>query len=149
MRKRIGLADPHKQANWFKKLRESRQMETAEDYVELIYDLIEMKGEARVTDLSQRFAVSHATVNKVINRLRGEGLVVNERYRSIFLTEEGKELALYCRKRHDLVVNFLEYIGVSSKTSEIDAEGIEHHVSQETLDAFRAFIEKEQAKRKK
>jgi len=141
MRQRETLADPHKQANWFKKLRESHKQETAEDYVELIYDLIEARGEARVTDLSQRFAVSHATVNKVVKRLKGEGLVVNEKYRSIFLTEKGKELALYCRKRHDLVVNFLEYIGVSSKTAEIDAEGVEHHVSEETLQAFQAFID--------
>ena len=142
MRKRTDLADPHKQAGWFKKLREDHQQETAEDYVELIYDLIEARGEARVTDLSQRFAVSHATVNKVVKRLKGEGLVVNEKYRSIFLTDKGRELAIYCRKRHDLVVNFLEYVGVSSKTAEIDAEGVEHHVSEETLAAFQAFIDK-------
>ena len=142
MTERTQLADPHKQANWFKRLREAHQMETTEDYVELIYDLIEAKGEARVTDLSQRFAVSHATVNKVINRLRKEGFVVNERYRSIFLTDKGKELAIYCRERHDLVVKFLVSIGISEKTAEIDAEGVEHHVSQETLDAFRGFIDR-------
>lgn len=146
MRYRTDLADPHRQASWFKKLRKAHQQETAEDYVELIYDLIDVRGEARVTDLSQRFAVSHATVNKVVKRLKSEGLVVNEKYRSIFLTDKGRELALYCRTRHDLVVNFLEYVGVSEKTAELDAEGIEHHVSQETLDAFQAFIDKNRKK---
>jgi DtxR family transcriptional regulator, manganese transport regulator len=70
------LADPKKQAQWFQRVRDAHQTETAEDYVELIADLIEANGEARVVDLSQRFGVSHATVNKVILRLKKEGLVM-------------------------------------------------------------------------
>lgn len=136
------LADPYKQAKWFQRVREAHQTETAEDYVELINDLIEARGEARVTDLSQRFGVSHATVNKVIARLKKEGFVISERYRSIFLTEKGKELAKACKERHDLVVKFLLSLGVSEKTAEIDAEGVEHHVSEETIQAFKNFIEK-------
>lgn len=137
------LADPYKQAKWFERVREAHQTETAEDYVELIADLIEAKGEARVTDLSQRLGVSHATVNKVVSRLRKEKLVIGERYRSIFLTEEGKALAQKCKERHELVVKFLLSLGVSEKNAEHDAEGVEHHVSEETLDAFRKFIEKQ------
>lgn len=67
------LADPKKQASWFKKIREEHQTETAEDYVELIADLIEANGEARVVDLSKRFGVSHATVNKTVSRLKKRG----------------------------------------------------------------------------
>lgn len=138
------LADPKKQASWFKKIREEHQTETAEDYVELIADLIDANGEARVVDLSRRFGVSHATVNKTVSRLKKEGLVNSQPYRSLFLTEEGRALAQACKERHDLVVRFLLALGVSEKTALMDSEGIEHHVSKETLDAFRKFIKKAQ-----
>lgn len=140
------LADPSKQAAWFERLREAHQSETAEDYVELIADLIEANGEARIVDLSQRFGVSHATVNKVIGRLKKEGLVNAQPYRSLFLTDDGAALALACKERHIIVVDFLKAIGVSQKTAEMDAEGVEHHVSKETLKAFQAFIKKNTAK---
>lgn len=134
------LADPNKQAQWFKRVREAHQTETAEDYVELIADLIKAQGEARVVDLSRRFGIAHATVNKTIMRLKKEGLVNAAPYRSLFLTEKGKQLALACKQRHVTVCDFLRSLGVSEKTAEMDAEGIEHHVSQETLQAFQKFI---------
>lgn len=137
------LADPKRQASWFERVREAHQTETAEDYVELIADLIEVNGEARVVDLSTRFGVSHATVNKIISRLKKEGLVIAQPYRSLFLTQEGHSLALKCKERHKIVVAFLQSIGVSEKTAEMDAEGVEHHVSEETLDAFRFYIQKQ------
>ena len=134
------LAYPYQQSKGFERVREAHQMETAEDYVELINDLIEVKHEARVTDLSQRLGVSHATVNKVIGRLKKEGLVTSEPYRSIFLTSEGKKLAEFCKQRHEIVVNFLVALGVSEDIAELDAEGVEHHISVETLSAFETFV---------
>ncbi|MFP4314526.1 MAG: iron dependent repressor, metal binding and dimerization domain protein, partial [Alphaproteobacteria bacterium] len=73
-------------------------------------------------------------------RLKKEGLVNAQPYRSLFLTEEGLELAKTCKKRHEIVVKFLRAIGVSERIAEMDAEGIEHHVSKETLNAFEKFI---------
>lgn len=140
------LARPELQASWFERVREAHQTETAEDYVELIADLIEANGEARVSDLSERFGVSHATVNKIINRLNREGLVTNRPYRSLFLTEKGDELARYCKKRHKIVLDFLVSLGVSRETAAFDAEGVEHHVSRETLEAFEKYIEKKEGK---
>ncbi len=141
LKKSNKLVDPKQQAKWFEKIREAHKTETAEDYVELIADLIEAKGEARVTDLAERFGVSHSTVNKVIARLKKENLVTSEPYRSLFLTTSGTALAHACKQRHIIVVNFLKAIGVSEKTAEMDAEGVEHHVSTETLSAFEAFIQ--------
>ncbi len=138
----ITLADPKKQASWFERVRQAHQMETAEDYVELIADLIEATGEARIVDLSKRFGVSHATVNKTINRLKKEGLVIAQPYRSLFLTDEGKALAVACKERHTIVYDFLISLGISEKTAEMDAEGVEHHVSAETIRAFQEFINK-------
>ena len=116
--------------------------ETAEDYVELISELIGESGEARSVDMARRLGVSHVTVAKTIQRLQREGLVQCEPYRAIFLTPDGRSLADRCRRRHQEVVEFLTALGVSPRTAEIDAEGIEHHVSAETLTAMRRFIER-------
>ncbi len=134
--------DPLLQAKRFGRVRAAHQTETAEDYVELIADLIDARGEARVVDLAARFGVSHATVNKVINRLNREGLVSNRKYRSLFLTEEGRALATKCKERHGVVIDFLRLIGVPEEIAQSDAEGVEHHVSEETLNIFRTFIHK-------
>lgn len=140
-KKQANLADPKTQAQWFERVREAHQTETAEDYVELIADLIDATGEARIVDLSQRFGVSHPTVNKVIARLKKEGFVNSQPYRSLFLTEKGRKLAQSCKERHIIVFNFLRALGISEKTAEIDAEGVEHHVSGETLRAFQKFTQ--------
>jgi hypothetical protein len=61
-------------------------------------------------------------------------------YRAIFLTDAGRRLAEEARERHRLVAAFLVSIGVSAETAHHDAEGIEHHVSDETLSAFKRFL---------
>ena len=57
-------------------------------------------------------------------------------YRSIFLTQKGQEMATWSRARHKVVLDFLHAIGVPPGIAEADAEGIEHHVSGETLRIF-------------
>lgn len=136
------LADPQTQAGWFEKIREAHQTETAEDYVELIADLIEANGEARVADLAARFGVSNATVSKVITRLNREGYVINKPYRSLFLSDKGRDLAAACKERHEIVLRFLLKMGVPKDIAEFDAEGIEHHISAETLAIFKKYADK-------
>jgi len=114
----------------------------AEDYVELIGDLIAETGEARLTDLAQHMGVTHATVAKVIQRLQLVGLVESRPYRSIFLTDDGQALAARSRERHRVVHDFLLALGVSELTAEADAEGMEHHVSEETLARFVEFAKR-------
>jgi DtxR family manganese transport transcriptional regulator len=126
--------------NRFQRTREDHSRERAEDYVEMIDTLIRENGEARAVELAQRLGVSHVTVSKMVQRLQREGLVTAQRYRSIFLTEKGAEIATASRARHDLVVEFLGALGVSHDVAAIDAEGIEHHVSDETLAAMRRFL---------
>ncbi len=138
----VPLVSAQKQAQWFEQIRKAHQSETAEDYVELINDLIASRGEARVVDLAERFGVSHATVNKTIARLNREGLVVNRPYRSLFLTPAGEEMARRCKERHKVVLDFLIALGVPEKIAEADAEGVEHHVSEQTLQIFKKFIRK-------
>jgi len=90
--------------------------------------------------------VSQPTASKTIHRLQRDGYVTSEPYRSIFLTDKGKALAETARARHNLVYEFLLSIGVSEEVAQRDSEGVEHHVSQETLDAFQRIIDT-QAKR--
>ena len=120
----------------FDRIRRAHQSEVAEDYVEMISDLIEETGEARTVDLAARFGVTSPTVNAIVRRLQRENLVETQPYRSIFLTEAGKALAESSRARHKIVRDFLVTIGVPETIAEEDAEGVEHHVSEETLAVF-------------
>ena len=95
----------------FEQVRNARNSETAEDYTEMIADLIRNAGEARAVDLAKHFGVTGPTVNSIIRRLVRDGLVVSKPYRSIFLTDKGQTLADYCKKRHEIVYNFLIKIG--------------------------------------
>lgn len=127
-------------ANRFRRTRQDHSRELAEDYVELIGALIAEKGEARAVDLAERLGVSHVTVSRTIQRLVRDGLATTQPYRSVHLTQAGESLAAASRARHELVVAFLLKLGVPSGNAEEDAEGIEHHVSEETLEAMRRYL---------
>ena len=114
----------------FRATRDAHSTEIAEDYVELIGDLILEHGEARLTDLAEYMGVTQATAAKVVQRLKGLELVQNRPYRSLFLTPVGEGIAEASRRRHQRVVD------------EIDAEGIEHHVSDETLERMTLAAER-------
>ena len=128
--------------NPFLGVREQHTSEIAEDYVEVIGDLISEKGEARAVDMAKRLGVTHVTVIRTVARLQKAGLVSTEPYRSIFLTEKGKNLAVTCKERHQLIVRFLQHLGVSEIVARHDAEGIEHHVSNETLAAMKRLTDR-------
>ncbi len=139
------MADPSeagRRAAAFQRMRDAHQTEMAEDYTELIGDLIAAMGEARLTDLAEHMGVTHATAAKVVQRLRRAGLVQSKPYRSIFLTEGGEAVAGASRRRHKMVFDFLRAIGVAESTAEIDAEGMEHHCSEETLAVFVRMTER-------
>jgi DtxR family manganese transport transcriptional regulator len=124
------------QAESLRRTRREHAAETAEDYVEAIADLSQAHGEARVVDLARRLGVTHVTVNRTLARLQRDGLVTAKPYRAIFLTPAGGKLADESRHRHETIAKFLKSLGVPEDIAAMDAEGIEHHVSPETLAAF-------------
>ena len=126
----------------FERIRKAHQSEVMEDYVEMIADLIDEIGEARAVDLAARFGVTSPTVNATIQRLQREGLVETRPYRSIFLTDEGAKLAQSCKERHRIVRDFLMMMGLPEDVADADAEGMEHHISDETLALFKKAISK-------
>lgn len=128
------------QADRFARAREAQASVVLEDYVELIGDLIAQTGEARVSDIAGRMGVTQPTASKAIARLRREGLATARPYRAVFLTDAGRGLADRVRARHRTVVALLVAVGVPPEIAELDAEGIEHHVSAQALAAFERFL---------
>ena len=120
--------------------RNDHATEIAEDYLEAICGIIESNGRCRGVDLAKEFGVSHVTVNRTVGRLERDGYVATEPYGPIELTDEGRAIAEKSRRRHKVVFDFLIALGVREQTAKIDSEGMEHHVSEETLKAMRRYI---------
>ncbi len=136
------IVPEHSRATAHRRTRDDHSMETAEDYVEAVAELIDAHGACRVTDLAARFGVSHVTVSRIVGRLEKAGYITTQPRRPIELTGAGRRLAELSRRRHEIVYSFLRAIGVSEQTAAIDSEGIEHHVSDETLERFSRLLER-------
>lgn len=126
----------------FQRTRQAHASETAQDYAEAIEGLKKAKGAARVIDLARLLGVSHVTVVRTIARLRKAGVVEPEGTAGIELTAVGKRMAREAHARHKTVAAMLRALGVPAAVAEVDAEGIEHHVSAQTLAAFRKFLKR-------
>lgn len=130
----------------FQSNRLHRSLVIAEDYTELIADLIADKGEARIRDISNEMGVSHVTALRTVRRLQTEGYLTAEPHTSIVLTKKGQKLAADSKKRHEVLFRFLVAIGVPEDIAHIDAEGIEHFLSSQTFQALQkqlALVKKE------
>jgi Mn-dependent DtxR family transcriptional regulator len=125
-----------------KKEDEQEQLHTdrMEDYLEVIYELIQKKGYATAIDISESLNVSSPSVTKMLQRLDESKYLRYERYRGISLTNEGVSMAENIHEKHSLLVEFLRMIGVDENVANIDAEGIEHHLHPETLKKLQLFI---------
>lgn len=111
-----------------------------EDYLEVIYELIEQKGYATTVDISKYLNVSSPSVTKMVQRLDESGHLNYEKYRGISLTHEGTFVAKSIRERHGLLADFFKIIGVDEDSANKDAEGIEHHLHPETLKKLEEFV---------
>ncbi len=130
----------------FARIRRDHSRETAEDYAELVLQLEQGRGRGRVrpADLARRLGVSHVTVLRALERLVRAGVLRRDDRRGVALSAGGRRVARASRARHAVVAAFLERLGVTRKTAETDAEGIEHHVSQATLAAMKRFVARAQ-----
>jgi len=111
-----------------------------EDYLEVVYDLIQEKGYARSSDIAERLVVKLPSVTRMLRKLSDMGLIVYERYRGLTLTDKGKEIARFIQRKHVTIVRFLRILGIEEKTAKLDAEGIEHHVHKVTLNRIEHFV---------
>lgn len=112
-----------------------------EDYLERILELIKTKGYARVVDIATSLGISQASVTNMVQRLDTDGLLKYEKYRGLVLTTTGETLAKNIAERHQLLTDFLKLLGVDERVIDHDVEGMEHHISPETLRAIAALTE--------
>ncbi|MDO4683465.1 MAG: manganese-binding transcriptional regulator MntR [Lautropia sp.] len=142
-RQDTGPADDVVQTQGFQQVRDAHRYELIEDYVELIADLIQLHGRARQVQIAERLGVAQPTVARMLKRLDREGYLILRPYQGVTLTDKGRALAEASRQRHQLIEAFLLALGVDEVNARRDAEGLEHHASEATLDAFRRYLEKQ------
>ena len=117
----------------------SRNSAAVEDYLERILELIQSKGYARVVDIAASLKISQASVTNMVQRLDADGLLKYEKYRGLVLTEAGETLARGIARRHQLLTDFLNLLGLDERVINHDVEGMEHHISPSTLRAIEAL----------
>lgn len=123
-----------------------------EDYIEKIYSLIEKKGYARVSDIADELFVHPSSVTKMVQKLDKDEYLVYEKYRGLVLTPKGKKVGKRLLERHTLLERFLTIIGVEEEHIYHDVEGVEHHLSWNSIDRIgdvvQYFEENEAAQQK-
>lgn len=119
----------------------SADLTRVEDYLEVVYDLINRKGYARPSDIADQLNVRTASVTGMLHRLDRLGLIVYERYRGLILTPKGEQVARNIQRTHLTILKFLRTLGIEESAAREDAEGIEHHVHRATIERIARFVE--------
>jgi len=114
----------------------NKPSQSAEDYLERIHELIESKGNAHVADIAQSLNVGQPSVTSMVQKLADEGYLRYEKYRSLTLTDEGRVVAEKIRNRHAVLASFFTLFDLDDDTQARDIEGIEHHLSSDTLNTL-------------
>jgi len=112
-----------------------------EDYLEIILRLINEKGYARVVDIAKTLEIAQPSVSNMVRRLHDKGLINYEKYRGMTLTEEGMRVARKIEKRHQILQTFLDLLGIPPEVAYQDLEGMEHHISSQTLRGIEQLIQ--------
>ncbi|MGI8383676.1 transcriptional regulator MntR [Robertmurraya sp. P23] len=112
-----------------------------EDYIEQIYNLIEEKGYARVSDIAEGLSVHPSSVTKMVQKLDRDEYLVYEKYRGLVLTPKGKKIGKRLVFRHELLEQLLRTIGVKEENIYDDVEGIEHHLSWDAIDRIGDLVQ--------
>lgn len=112
-----------------------------EDYLERIYTLIEEKGYARVSDIAEALNVHPSSVTKMVQKLDKSQYLIYEKYRGLVLTSKGKKMGKRLVDRHALLEDFLRIIGVSEDVIYNDVEGIEHHLSWDSITCIEYLVQ--------
>jgi Iron dependent repressor, metal binding and dimerisation domain./Iron dependent repressor, N-terminal DNA binding domain. len=112
-----------------------------QDYLEAILELEERGESVRVTDIANKLQIAKASVNQTINKFKKKGLVRQEMYGPVELTQEGRSLAEKIRETHRLLKRFLiEVLNVDPEIAEKDACRMEHAVSSHTMERLTDFL---------
>ena len=111
-----------------------------EDYLEVIAELVELKGYATTLDISRFMNVSPPSVTKMLQKLDEKKYLEYEKYHGINLTAIGRQVADTIRKKHSTLLEFFEILNVGKGIANQDTEGLEHHLNDKTIRKLRKFI---------
>jgi len=111
-----------------------------EDYLEVIAELVELKGYATTLDISRFMNVSPPSVTKMLQKLDEKKYLEYEKYHGINLTDIGKQVADTIRRKHSTLLEFFEILNVGKGIANQDTEGLEHHLNDKTIRQLRKFI---------
>jgi Mn-dependent DtxR family transcriptional regulator len=114
-----------------------------EDYLKTILILHRENGSVRSLDVAEALHVTKPSVSRAMKRLREDGYLTMEKDKRLSLTDAGRAAAEQICERHRALKTLLVSLGVCPETAEKDACGMEHVVSEETLDRIIHFIGKE------
>jgi DtxR family Mn-dependent transcriptional regulator len=114
---------------------------TTEEYVEIIFVLQNRNGSAKTGEISSEMGIRPSSVTEMLRKLQQEGFIQYEPYKGAQLTDTGEKLAQELMKKHKIIADFLEIIGVQRDLAEADACQIEHHVTRKTLQRLGKFVE--------
>ena len=117
------------------------RQKTIEEYVEVIFDIQQIKKSAHTNDVALSLNVNPASVTEMFSKLTEEGYTFYEKYSGVTLTEKGRKIALSLKKKHETLKHFFEILGIEKKIADADACKIEHNVHPETVKKLRKFVE--------
>ena len=122
------------------KTKKTSSTTSEEDYLEVIAELVELKGYATTLDISRFMNVSPPSVTKMLQKLDEKKYLEYEKYHGINLTHIGKQVADTIRRKHNTLLEFFEILNVGKGIANQDTEGLEHHLNDKTIRQLRKFI---------
>ena len=122
------------------KTKKTSSTTSEEDYLEVIAELVELKGYATTLDISRFMNVSPPSVTKMLQKLDEKKYLEYEKYHGINLTDVGKQVADTIRRKHSTLLEFFEILNVGKGIANQDTEGLEHHLNDKTIRRLRKFI---------
>ena len=119
---------------------EKQWHESREDYLEVIAELVEFKGDATTLDISKFMNVSPPSVTDMLQKLDKENYLKYKKYHGVTLTNKGKRVADTIRRKHSMLLEFFEILNVGQGIANQDTEGLEHHLNPKTIRQLRKYI---------
>ena len=111
-----------------------------EDYLEIISELVGLKGYATTLDISRHMNVSPPSVTKMLQKLDKDGYLEYEKYHGINLTSKGNQVAEAIRQKHSTLLEIFEILGIKKDIANQDVEGMEHYLNPKTIKRLRKFL---------
>ena len=118
--------------------------ESGEMYLETIHILSQREKGVRAVDVAEYMGFSKPSVSRAVGLLRSGGYLDLDASGCLVLTDEGRLVAGRTYERHLFLTDFFVAIGVKKETAEKDACKIEHDLSDETFQAMKAYVKKQQ-----